>query len=288
MAECERNSVTLHAISITDCSVSMKKFATILKPLMPVLAAAYGLGIIYLTALPMADGDESLGSQVLCWIITLGAIALTFFIVKRVEPKVFLEARQFSMKWPIFPVVAGLLLMVPLWLVVQGYLVYGFTSLINTVRLEPIAFTPDEIREDLLASVHAVLLAPVLEELCYRQLAISPFRRRGAQIAVCMVMAVLFGILHVRNFFGSFLAATLFGLVFIWSRNIWYAVLLHAGSNLTATLVGVYCVFGLGEGQMSKIPVIFMPDAKFSIACVVLAIAGLFLLKRKLPQKSGT
>lgn len=278
----------MQAISITDCSVSMKKFATILKPLMPVLAAAYGLGIIYLTALPMADGDESLGSQVLCWIITLGAIALTFFIVKRVEPKVFPEARQFSMKWPIFPVVAGLLLMAPLWSVVQGYLVYGFTSLINTVRLEPIAFTPDEIREDLLAGVHAVLLAPVLEELCYRQLAISPFRRRGAQIAVCMVMAVLFGILHVRNFFGSFLAATLFGLVFVWSRNIWYAVLLHAGSNLTATLVGVYCVFGLGEFQMSKIPVIFMPDAKFTIASAVLAIAGLFLLKRKLPQKSGT
>ena len=278
----------MQAISITDCSVSMKKFATILKPLMPVLAAAYGLGIIYLTALPMADGDESLGSQVLCWIITLGAIALTFFIVKRVEPKVFPEARQFSMKWPIFPVVAGLLLMAPLWSVVQGYLVYGFTSLINTVRLEPIAFTPDEIREDLLASVHAVLLAPVLEELCYRQLAISPFRRRGAQIAVCIVMALLFGILHVRNFFGSFLAAMLFGLVFIWSRNIWYAVLLHAGSNLTATLFGVYCVFGLGEVQMSKIPVIFMPDAKSTIACVVLAIAGLFLLKRKLPQKSGT
>ena len=278
----------MQAISITDCSVSMKKLATILKPLMPVLAAAYGLGIIYLTALPMADGDESLGSQVLCWIITLGAIALTFFIVKRVEPKVFPEARQFSMKWPIFPVVAGLLLMAPLWLVVQEYLVYGFTSLINTVRLEPIAFTPDEIREDLLASVHAVLLAPVLEELCYRQLAISPFRRRGAQIAVCMVMALLFGILHVRNFFGSFLAATLFGLVFVWSRNIWYAVLLHAGSNLTATLVGVYCVFGLGEVQMSKIPVIFMPDAKLTIASVVLAIAGLFLLKRKHSQKSGT
>jgi membrane protease YdiL (CAAX protease family) len=266
----------------------MKKLATILKPLMPVLAAAYGLGIIYLTALPMADGDESLGSQVLCWIITLGAIALTFFIVKRVEPKVFPEARQFSMKWPIFPVVAGLLLMTPLWVVVKEYIVYGFTSLIDTVRLEPIAFTPDEIREDLLASVHAVLLAPVLEELCYRQLAISPFRRRGAQIAVCMVMAVLFGILHVRNFFGSFLAATLFGLVFVWSRNIWYAVLLHAGSNLTATLVGVYCVFGLGEVQMSKIPVIFMPDAKFAVASVVLAIAGLFLLKRKQSQKLGT
>ena len=256
----------------------MKKLATILKPLMPVLAAAYGLGIIYLTALPMADGDESLESQVLCWIITLGAIALTFFIVKRVEPKVFPEARQFSMKWPIFPIVAGLLLMAPLWSVVQEYLVYGFTSLINTVRLEPIAFTPDEIREDLLASVHAVLLAPVLEELCYRQLAISPFRRRGAQIAVCMVMALLFGILHVRNFFGSFLAATLFGLVFIWSRNIWYAILLHAGHNLTATLLAVYCASGLGELQMSKTPVIILPDTKVIIVSALTALIGLYLI----------
>ena len=288
MAECERNSVTLQAISITDCSVSMKKLATILKPLMPVLAAAYGLGIIYFTALPTADGADSLGGNVLCWIITLGAIVLTFFIVKRIEPKVFPEAKQFSMKWPVFPVVAGLLLIAPLWLIVQEYLVYGFTSLIYTVKLEPIAYTSDEIREDLLASVHAMLLAPVLEELCYRQLAISPFRRRGAQIAVCMVMAVLFGIPHVRNFFGSFLAATLFGLVFIWSRNIWYAILLHAGSNLSATLFAVYCMLGFGEVRMSKIPVIFMPDVKFTIACVVLAIAGVYLIKKKHTKKSGT
>lgn len=259
----------------------MKKFATILKPLMPVLAAAYGFGLIYLTSLPMADGDETLGSQVLSWIITLGAIVLTFFIVSRVEPKVFPEARQFSMKWPVFSVVAGLLLLAPLWLVVKGYLVYGFASLVSTVHLEPIASTPDEIREDLVAGVHAVLLAPVLEELCYRQLAISPFRRRGAQIAVCVVMAVLFGILHVRNFFGSFLAAMLFGLVLIWSKNIWYAILLHAGSNLTATLFAVYWLLGLGEIQMSAIPVIFMPDAKAAIACVLLAISGIYLIRKK-------
>lgn len=257
----------------------MKKIATILKPLMPFLAAAYGFGLIYLTALPTADGDGSLWSQVLSWIITLGAIALTFFIVSWVEPKVFPEAKQFSMKWPISPIVIGLLLVSPLWLVVQEYLIYVFTSLMTTVQLEPITYTPDEIREDLLASVHAVLLAPVLEELCYRQLAISPFRRRGAQIAVCMVMAVLFGILHVRNFFGSFLAATLFGLVFIWSRNIWYAVLLHAGSNLAATLFAVCFVLGFGEMQISEIPVIFIPDVKIILASVVLAIVGVFLLR---------
>ncbi len=77
-------------------------------------------------------------------------------------------------------------------------------------------------------------------------MAISPFRRRGAQIAVCVVMAFLFGILHVRNFRGAFISVLFCGTVFIWSRNIWYSVALHAGCNLTATLLAVYCWFGLG------------------------------------------
>ena len=100
--------------------------------------------------------------------------------------------------------------MAPLCRVLEVYIVYGLTSLIHTVQMEPITYTSDELREDLLASVHAVLLAPVLEELCYRQLSISPFRRRWVQVVVCVLMALLFGIVHVRNFLGASLAAMLF------------------------------------------------------------------------------
>ena len=92
-------------------------------------------------------------------------------------------------------------------------------------------------------------------------------------------MAVLFGILHIRNFMGASFAALLFGLVYIWSRNVWYAILLHAGSNLTATLLALYSTFG--EVQMCKIPVIFLPDWKVFVASFLLAILGVVLLKRK-------
>ena len=126
-----------------------------------------------------------------------------------------------------------------------------------------------------------MLLAPVLEELCFRQMAISPFRRRGTQIAVCVVMALLFGIPHVRNFYGAFLSAMFYGLVFIWTRNIWYGVALHAGSNLMGTLLMVYCWMGLGSIQMAKMPVIALPDIKVFIASVFLAIAGVFLIQSK-------
>lgn len=259
----------------------MNKAASLLKPLMPVLSALYGLAVIYLTALPLADGSPTFVGESLTWLITLAGIALTLFLVFRVEPKVFPEAGQFSLKLPKISVFVGLLLIAPLWLVAEEYIVYGITSLAHTVQLKPLTYTTAELQEDLLSGVHAVLLAPVLEELCFRQMAISPFRRRGAQLAVCVVMALLFGILHVRNFPGAFISAMVYGLVFIWSRNIWYSVALHAGSNLTKTLLAVYCWLGLGDMQMTSIPVIILPDMKVVIGSLLLAIAGIILIRKE-------
>ena len=258
----------------------MNKAASLLKLLMPVLSAAYGFAIIYVTALPVAGGQTFVG-EVLTWLLTLAGIALTLQLVHRVEPKLFPAAGLFPLKMPKVSVFVGLLLIAPLWLVAEEYIVYGITSLAHTVQMKPLTYTTAELREDLLSSVHAVLLAPLLEELCFRQMAISPFRRRGAQIAVCVVMAILFGVLHVRNFPGAFISALFYGLVFIWSRNIWYSVALHAGSNLTATLLAIYCWLQLGDMQMTSTPVIILPDMKVIIASLFLAITGVLLLKKK-------
>ena len=258
----------------------MNKAASLLKSLMPVLSATYGFAIIYVTALPVAGGQTFVG-EVLTWLVTLAGIALTLLLVHRVEPKLFPAAGLFPLKMPKVSVFVGLLLIAPLWLVAEEYIVYGITSLAHTVQMKPLTYTTAELREDLLSSVHAVLLAPLLEELCFRQMAISPFRRRGAQIAVCVVMAILFGVLHVRNFPGAFISALFYGLVFIWSRNIWYSVALHAGSNLTATLLAIYCWLQLGDMQMTSTPVIILPDMKVIIASLFLAIIGVLLLKKK-------
>ena len=81
--------------------------------------------------------------------------------------------------------------------------------------------------------------------------------------------------------FWAFISAIFYGLIFIWSRNIWYSVALHAGANLSATLLAVYCWLQLGDMQMTKTPVIILPDLKVIIASLFLAIAGIFLLKKK-------
>lgn len=262
----------------------MNKAAHLLKPLMPILSTVYGIAIIYVTALPIAGDHPTFVGEMLTWLITLAGIALTLLLVRRVEPKVFPTTRQFLLRLPKASIVLGLLLIAPLWLVAEGYIVYGITSLAHTVQMEPLTYTADELRDDLLASIHAVLLAPVLEELCFRQMAISPFRSRGARIVVCVVMAILFGILHVRNFPGAFISALFYGVAFIWSRNIWYSVTLHAGSNLAKTLLAVYSWLQLGDMQMTSIPVIILPDMKVLIASLFLALAGVLLLRA--PYKS--
>ena len=259
----------------------MNKLVSLLKSLMPILAAAYGTALIYVTALPIDSDSLGFGSELLSWLLTLAGIGLTLFLVQRVEPRLFPSARQFQLRRPMAVVIVGLLLMAPLWFVAKEYIVYGLTSLVHTVHMEDLTYTTPELREDLLASIHAVLLAPILEELCFRQMAISPFLGRRAQIAVCVVMALLFGMLHVRNFPGAFIDALFYGLVFIWSRNIWNSVALHAGCNLTVTLLSVYCWLGLGDLQMSRTPVIILTDAKVIIACVILFTVGALLIKTK-------
>ena len=256
----------------------MSKAARYIKPLMPILSVLYGVAIIYVTALPLDGEHPTFVGEALTWLITLAAIALTLFLVYRVEPKVFPAAEQFSLKVPKAIIIVALLLMAPLCRVLEEYIVLGLTSLAHTVQMEPLTCTTAELREDLLAGVHAVLLAPVLEELCFRQMAISPFRRRGTQIIVCVVMAILFGLLHGRNFPGAFITAMFYGLIFVCLRNVWYSVALHAGANLTATILAVYSWLQLGEMQMTKMPVIILPDWKVIIASVILALAGLFIL----------
>jgi membrane protease YdiL (CAAX protease family) len=263
----------------------MNKLVRLLKPLLPILAAAYGTALIYVTALPIDSNSLGFSGELLSWLLTLAGIGLTLFLVHRVEPRLFPTASEFQIKAPKSFVIVGLLLMTPLWFVAKEYIVYGLTQLVYPVQLEPLTYSTPELREDLMSSVHAVLLAPVLEELCFRQMAISPFRRRGAQIAACVVMAVLFGMLHVRNFMGAFIDAMFYGLVFIWSRNIWNSVALHAGCNLTATLLAVYCWLGLGELQIAKTPVIILPDAKVIIASAVLFALGFMLIKRHKGRK---
>ena len=78
----------------------MNKVASLFKPLMPLLSAVYGLGVIYITALPVDGNHPTFVGEMLTWLITLVGIAMTLYLVQYVEPKVFPAAEQLSGRQP--------------------------------------------------------------------------------------------------------------------------------------------------------------------------------------------
>ena len=86
----------------------MNKAASLFKPLMPILSAVYGLGVIYITALPVDGNHPTFVGEMLTWLITLAGIAMTLCLVQYVEPKVFPAAEQFPLKFPTISVILGL------------------------------------------------------------------------------------------------------------------------------------------------------------------------------------
>ena len=112
----------------------MNKTASLLKPLMPIIAAAYGTALIYVTALPIDSNSQAFGGELLSWLLTLVGIGLTLFLVQRIEPKLFPTAKQFQIKSPTSLVIVGLLLVAPLLFVAKEYIVYGLTWLVHPVR----------------------------------------------------------------------------------------------------------------------------------------------------------
>ena len=66
----------------------MNKVARFFKPLMPILSAVYGLGVIYITALPVDGNHPTFVGEMLTWLITLAGIAMTLYLVQYVEPSI--------------------------------------------------------------------------------------------------------------------------------------------------------------------------------------------------------
>ena len=48
----------------------MNRFVSLLKPLMPILAAAYGTALVFVTAWPIDSDSPDFGGKLLSWLLT--------------------------------------------------------------------------------------------------------------------------------------------------------------------------------------------------------------------------
>ncbi|MBT2502221.1 CPBP family intramembrane glutamic endopeptidase [Curtobacterium sp. ISL-83] len=100
---------------------------------------------------------------------------------------------------------------------------------------------------DVVAVLTLVVISAVLEELVFRGVLLQAFERWLGWIPALVITSLLFGAAHLGNpgatWFGALAIAVeagfLLGAAFLWKRNLWFTIGLHAGWNALESLLGV-------------------------------------------------
>ena len=123
-----------------------------------------------------------------------------------------------------------------------------------------------------------MLVAPITEEVCFRFIPISVFEKKHTKIIVGILLAIVFSLLHVRNFLAVMLDALIFTVLLLRTKNVWYNILMHSALNLSATLVFFLSLAGFRIKKSTGMLMVMLIDIKGMILFVVLALVGFFLL----------
>ena len=95
--------------------------------------------------------------------------------------------------------------------------------------------------------VAVVVMAPVLEEVIFRGLILSGFRRRLGPGAAIVVSALLFALVHPPStYFPIFWLGLLFGWIYVYTRNLLVPMALHALHNALQYALILWAVSGPG------------------------------------------
>lgn len=160
-----------------------------------------------------------------------------------------------------------------LYIVTEG-LLYLLLHFLSGANLVPYNYTPAELKEDLPASFHAVLIAPALEELCFRVIPIRLTQNKKQRIILLVVSTILFAVLHGDNMIMAGIEGLLMGCLYIYTNRARYNIAMHIFKNLISTIFAVLSTAGIST--------IFVGDANFTILLMDFAtmaiMSGLALL----------
>ncbi len=243
----------------------------ILKYFMPLLACVYGFAGIYACGV-IGGGEFSLPLFCARVAAQIAFIVLTVWLIRKPLTHLFPQMGRYPIRLPAWHVAVMLLLVTPLWCILKGKLMY---LLLPGTELQPMTYALDELKTDLVLSLSAIFVGPVCEELCFRFLPLTAYKRKASQIIVGVLAALFFGLLHTKNLLGSFVDALIFTLVFIFTKQIGTSMVLHGCINLWPTVFCVLVHLGLMDIQNSSMPVIWLiGDGTTLFAAVFMAAAG--------------
>lgn len=248
------------------------------KILIPVLAAAYGLLVSGIAGIPLKSKSFVLSENLLSMLIQLIVAAFTIFFCIKIMPKIFSNCSSYKAQFPKFSVVLALLVIVPFVIILKYDLIYYVFIFAPDKNAEIFPFVCESLSENLIESIPAVLLAPVIEELSFRYMAISPFKKTSSKIFAFILITLLFGVFHVRNFLSATIDAAIFGIAFMATKNIIYPIIIHAFTNLIATIFGILSTYNVTEIKYIKTPVVLIFEEKAHIIFGILCLTGVIIM----------
>lgn len=261
----------------------MQKEHNVIKFFMPLIAVIYGILISLLCACVIEDNFK-LYQYLISDILAVIAIILTLILLTMVIPKIFPQMKIYKFKLPNAYILLGIFLIVPLWAVIKYRIVYRIALTMGTADLESLTYTSQELKQDLVAGISAVLFAPVYEELSFRYMALAPFKRRSSQILFCVTMALFFAILHGRNMMAAFMDAIIYGVLFIITKNVIINIWMHMCTNLFAAFLAImsYCkVFDMKYNPTPTAILINSPPTTLFFGVMAVMGVSVFIIGHK-------
>lgn len=140
----------------------------------------------------------------------------------------------------------------------------------------------ETIPEILVLSIVSVFFAPVIEELVFRFMALSPYRSKIGKATALVIISLLFALMHRHNSYIAIISGIdglLWGIVFLLTKNIWYGITMHFTNNLMVSFAGILLNL--------KAPKIWIADDisliyfgnEWLLFFGVLALVGILLIK---------
>ncbi len=184
--------------------------------------------VVFSSSLFVLSGSVSLPvfliAQTIGWIAAIGAAALS---PRRDFLNVFSRG-SFQLSW--LPAIA--------LFCIGGTYVLFWLSFYATSGITPEPTVIDPARSVAFGLLSSILVAPVAEELFFREWMLRGFLRRYSTRNAILLNALIFSVFHLEPYqiAPAFFAGIFFGWLYLRTRSVWSSICAHSLGNLTAFL----------------------------------------------------
>ena len=113
---------------------------------------------------------------------------------------------------------------------------------INNIDTEPINYATDSLKQvSGYAFIKSVILAPILEELFFRKILFKRLLKQNSFVISVIVSSLCFASIHgLPNVLPTFIFGVICCLIYNYTKNILYPILLHFTGNLITLILLFY------------------------------------------------